>query len=81
MSRVMLFVQDGYHQSPACVGVMSRYRPGDRPAKAVRRSVDRWWIVECASAKEGRFLIASSVYCPERMEHLHGRIIASGGRS
>ena len=85
--RVMLMVQDVYHHRPACVGVLAKYKDGDKPAKAVRDRVDRWWLVEAESANEARVAIEYARLIPgsavfESMKDGHkARILASGGRS
>ena len=77
--RVMLMVQDVYHHRPACVGVLAKYKDGDKPAKAVRDRVDRWWLVEAESAEAARLVI----WCSKNTGTFtnQGRILASGGRS
>lgn len=90
--KALLFVQTG-DARPKCEGECwermndwgRRMRGTLRQRDLMRRS-DRWWLVECETARHGREVIASG-----RTELrsgfggdgsiLIGRILASGGRS
>ena len=81
MSRAVLMVDNGDGRVKCAKQFGTRrlwaeYYFAAIPFGAEGRPV-RGWLVECANAKEGRFVIAKSIYHPEGLEHLHGRILAS----
>lgn len=83
--KVLLFVQSG-DARPKCVRErVLRYANGDimwgpRWSDAKHRA-DRWWLVRCKNADEGRRLIGREGRMPQPFhEDIEGRIIASGGK-
>jgi hypothetical protein len=84
MSRVLLFVQDAGWAQPVCI------RHGHKSYDPIADGLwltrltydaDRWWLVECDSATEGREAIAELNYFGgDQTRVTFGRILASGDR-
>lgn len=75
--KVMLFVQTG-DARPKCASRETPCRVNgewwySRWASEAKAAADRWWLVECANADEGRMIIGC---CPGDDR----RILAQGGR-
>lgn len=41
---------------------------------------DRWWLVECENAEDGRVVIMQERVLPEGIVSTLGRVLASGGK-
>lgn len=83
--KVLLFVQAG-NARPKCASRETPCRVNgewwySRRASEAKAAADRWWLVECANAEDGRAVIAAMVeYGGGVGEGGLGRILASGGR-
>lgn len=103
--KVLLFVQTG-DARPKCKGAVLKFPTWKGPPRPhvqvdgwwytqkqadARYAADRWWLVECENAEDGRFVIACdrarplrghwASVGPEGSDRIVGRILASGGRS
>lgn len=83
--RTLLFVQTGdarptRHPMSTALRRTLQYGTGEVPTGPLFRAFDRWFLVSCANAEAGRFVIANAAI--GGLEHWpgKGRILAHGGK-
>lgn len=85
MIFAMTFVQSG-SDKPMCISKRSLCCSRDAlPLRAQRRiaCADRWWMVECRTADEGRETIGNAtgvILHGKMISHGPGRILSYGGK-
>jgi hypothetical protein len=95
MSRVLLFVQTGSKRPKSRMAIREYWHHPERFAKHIEAwrghsgrpsdmfeamAADRWWLVECESADDGRIIILQERVLPPSLKSTLGRILASGDR-